>query len=75
MTNLSSTADNARDQVRMLKDLSEGLRQAIGGATQLSHALRAPQFIMIRQALELTQEAIMEVTKFKTRIETPKVVV
>ena len=73
MTNLSIQADGARDQIRMLKELSESLNQAIGGATQLAHAIRNPRFIMVRQALELMQEGIMEHTKFQTRVVTPKV--
>lgn len=75
MTNLSSKAEGARNQIQMLKELSESLNQAIGGATQLAHAQRDPRFLMIRQALELMQEGIMEVTKFNTRIATPKVIV
>jgi len=75
MTNLSSKADGARNQIQLLKDLAESLNQAIGGATQLAHAHRDPRFLMIRQSLELMQEGIMEVTKFNTRVVTPKVIV
>lgn len=75
MTNLSSQAEGARSQIQMLKELSESLNQSIGGATQLAHAQRDPRFLMIRQALELMQEGIMEVTKFQTKVVTPKVTV
>lgn len=73
MTSQTLISESARDQVRLLKELSESLNQAIGGATQLAHSQRAPQFLMIRQALELTREGIMEVTNFQTKKVTPKV--
>lgn len=72
MTTQTSISEGARDQVRLLKELSESLNQAIGGSTQLAHSMRAPQFLMIRQALELMREGIMEVTTFQTKKVTPK---
>lgn len=75
MTTLGSQADGARDQVRILKELAESLSQAIGGCSQLVHQLRDPRFMQIREALELTQEGVMILTKVQTKIIRPKVTV
>lgn len=71
MTSAVTISENARAQIECLKEASDALRQAIGGSTQMAHSHRNPKFLMMRQALELTQEAVMQMTQFRTRIKTP----
>ena len=71
MTSVVTISENARAQIECLKEASDSLRQAIGGANQLAHAQRNPKFLLIRDSLDLTMEAVMAMTQFRTRIKTP----
>ena len=71
MTSVVTISENARAQIECLKDASDSLRQASGGANQLAHAQRNPKFLMVRDAVDLTLEAVMAMTQCRTRIKAP----
>lgn len=49
----------------LLRELMEGLTQAIGGCSQLVHQMGGDaRFMVIREALELTKEGLMSMTSF-----------
>lgn len=50
----------------LLRELMEGLTQAIGGCSQLVHQMGGDaRWLMIRDALELTKEGLMSMTSFE----------
>lgn len=55
------------EQPRLLKELVDGLAQAGGGASQLIHTLSDPRWMIIRDAVELSKEGIMEIASFEAR--------
>lgn len=56
------------DQPRLLSELLEGITQAEGACSQLIHAMQDPRFMVMRHALELTKEGIIEVATFNARL-------
>lgn len=56
------------DQPRLLNELVQALSQAAGGASQLIHQMQDPRWMMIREAIELTQEGVLEVATFATKL-------
>lgn len=71
MTSAVTISENAREQVQCLKEASDSLRQAMGGTMQLAHAHRNPNFLIIKQGLEVMQEMVMVMTQFRTRVKGP----
>lgn len=59
---------NVSEQPKILNELIAGLKQAAGGASQLIHQLDDPRWIMIREAIELTQEGVFQVASFATKL-------
>lgn len=59
--------DSISNQPILLKDISESLSQAIGGASQLTHAMQDPRWLVIRQSLELMQEGVMTLATFEAK--------
>lgn len=61
-----------RSQPEILKEISEGLGQAVGAASQLIHSGGNPAFwLTIRQALELTKEGCMALAPTAFRLADP----
>jgi len=58
------TEINVSEQPRILNELIEGLRQASGGCSQLTHALGDPRWMMIRECVDLTQEGVLSLATF-----------
>lgn len=57
---------NIADQPRLLKDLCDALTQASGAASQLTHTMTDPRWMIIREAIDLTKEGIVEVITFQS---------
>lgn len=55
------------EQPKLLKELAEGLTQAAGACSQLTHALQDPLWMDFRETLEMTQERVMKVATFEAR--------
>lgn len=55
------------EQPKLLNDLVESLRQAAGGASQLVHMMGDPRWMMIREAIELTQEGVLGIMTIETK--------
>ncbi len=55
------------NNTRLMREMIEGINQAAGGCSQLTHQLQAPQFILIRRILNATSEGILKEIKFPTR--------
>ena len=55
------------DQPILLNQLVESLGQAAGGASQLIHTIRDPRFIVIREAIELAKEGVLQLATFQAR--------
>ena len=75
MTTLNDKSENARKQIAVMKNISYGLNQAMGGCSQLANQLDCPTYILTKRTLEVMHEFIMKNAEFKTKIETPKLAV
>lgn len=51
-----------RDALTVINEMVEGLIQAEGAASQLTHHLQDPRFMIIEQALALMKEGIIQVS-------------
>lgn len=56
-----------QEHAKLLREMSEGITQAIGAATLMVHAHQNPQWFVPRQALELTKERLMHEIRFPTK--------
>ena len=60
------------DQPRMLNELAEALGQASGGCSQLIHQMNGdPRWMILRQAIDLSREGIMQLATFHASKITP----
>jgi L-cysteine desulfidase len=56
---------NIADQPKILKDLCDALTQASGAASQLTHTMQDPRWMMIRESIDLTKEGVINVITFQ----------
>lgn len=55
------------DQPKLLNELIEGLTQAIGGCSQLTHTMQDPRWMQMREMIELARERVMYEASFEAR--------
>ena len=60
-----------KTQQEVLKELVESLGQAAGACSQLIHQQQNPNFIVIRQAVELMKEGVLGLATFEAKKITP----
>lgn len=58
---------NIADQPAILKKLLDSLTQASGAASQLTHTMSDPRWMIIREAIDLTKEGIVEAITFQAK--------
>lgn len=56
---------NIAEQPKILKDLCDSLTQAAGAASQLTHSMQDPRWMLIRESLDLTKEGVIQVITFE----------
>lgn len=52
------------DQPKLLKDLCDSLTQASGAASQLTHTMQDPRWMILREAIDLTKEMVIHQITF-----------
>lgn len=66
------TQISVADQPRLLNDLVASLNQASGAAGQIIHLHQDPRWMMIREALDIAKEGVMQVATVATRLSSIK---
>jgi len=56
---------NIADQPKLLRELVDALTQASGAASQLTHTMSDPRWILIRESIDLTKEGVINVITFQ----------
>lgn len=62
------------EQPKLLNELIEGLTQAIGACSQLTHTMQDPRWMTMREMVELAREGATLTATFEARKIRPKII-